>query len=564
MRTKWSLIVLAASAACSPSSGDTEPRDGRDGTVEDGAAEVPDISTDDGYIPTDADGDWISDRDEGTVDTDGDTTPDRLDLDSDGDGISDADEAGDTDLRTPPVDSDGDFIPDFRDLDSDNDGLPDEEEAALGTDPTEADSDGDGAPDVVEVASGTDPLDAADSPHARGDFVFVVPFAGPPEPARDTLVFGTAIRMADVFFIIDRSASMGGEITNLANTLSTTIVPAVDAVIPDVAFGAGDLDLCPKIRNCTSGGTAVGLRCDQIIDGNPALTQTALNTIRDTAVCNGTNEPYLAALWLIATDDENGPDDDWNADRVTHTECPAGSGGIGWPCFRPGAVPIIVMFGDEPFYEQGLGVCTTPTFATMTAALNAMHARFIGISSQGAVGDTDLMFQGFVDTCNATGSVDVSGRPLAFEIASDGTGIGEQVVDAIEALAGQVPLDITAEAVDVIEGPTDTVDATIFVDYLEANAAGGVADPRDPTHVCVALPATDADGDTHPDTFADVLPGTYVCFDIVPRENTTVPATTEPQLFRAQVQVLGDAITVLDTRDVFFLVPPETYVRPPI
>jgi hypothetical protein len=32
--------------------------------------------------------------------------------------------------------------------------------------------------------------------------------------------------------------------------------------------------------------------------------------------------------------------------------------------------------------------------------------------------------------------------------------------------------------------------------------------------------------------------------------------TADPQLFRAEVDVLGDGVTVLDTRTVYFLVPP--------
>ena len=39
--------------------------------------------------------------------------------------------------------------------------------------------------------------------------------------------------------------------------------------------------------------------------------------------------------------------------------------------------------------------------------------------------------------------------------------------------------------------------------------------------------------------------------------NTTVMATTEPQLFKASIKVVGDGVTVLSTRSVFFLVPPE-------
>ena len=549
------LLAAVVLGGCSPA-GDATVVDGRDGVDGDAGFEIVDF--------TDTDGDTVADGHEGTGDFDGDTTPDRRDLDSDDDGIADAEEAGDADVRTPPADTDGDLVPDFRDSDSDNDGLSDAEELALGTDPTVQDTDGDGASDVVEVAAGTDPVGAGDSPHARGDFVFVVPYEAPPEPSRDTLVFGTDIQMADVFFMIDRSGSMQEEIVNLTAALETVIVPAAVAAIPDVAFGVGDLDTCPTVHDCGSGGTAVGLRCAQLIDEDAARTQTGLETIRDTPVCNGAYEPYAAAAWLIATDDENGPGDDWLADRVTHTDCPLDGGGIGWPCFRPGAVPILVELGDAPFFGGASGICARPGRDELVAALDAIHARFIGISSQAAVGDADSMWTGCRDVAVATGSVDVAGNPLAFEIAADGSGIGDQVVEALETLAGQVVMDISARAVDVVEGPTETVDTTLFVERVEPNRMGGVEDPRYPGRVCAGgLAVSDTDGDTYNDVFTDVLPGTIVCFDIIPRRNDSVPAAAAPQLFRGEIQVLGESVTVLDTRDVYFLVPPGTYVGGP-
>lgn len=116
--------------------------------------------------PSDQDGDTISDADEGMAssrDTDGDGTPDYLDLDSDGDGINDADEAGDADVRTPPRDSDGDLTPDFLDLDSDNNGILDENEVASDIDMdgianfADLDDDGDGLNDLRDLRGMTSP-----------------------------------------------------------------------------------------------------------------------------------------------------------------------------------------------------------------------------------------------------------------------------------------------------------------------------------------------------------------------------------------------------------------------
>ena len=112
-------------------------------------------------------------------DTDGDGTPDYIDLDSDGDGISDIIEAGGSDGNAdgqidnftdadgkgvddavqisalPLFDTDGDGIRDFQDTDSDNDSLPDSVEA--GDNPANpTDTDGDGAADYREQDSDND------------------------------------------------------------------------------------------------------------------------------------------------------------------------------------------------------------------------------------------------------------------------------------------------------------------------------------------------------------------------------------------------------------------------
>nr|MBP5984567.1 gliding motility-associated C-terminal domain-containing protein [Fluviicola sp.] len=111
------------------------------------------------YLDLDSDNDGIPDSVEKgpngatPVDTDGDGTPDFQDLDSDGDGIPDTVEAGVD--PTNPVDTDGDGTPDFQDVDSDGDGIPDTVEA--GVDPTNpADTDGDGTPDYLDLDSDGD------------------------------------------------------------------------------------------------------------------------------------------------------------------------------------------------------------------------------------------------------------------------------------------------------------------------------------------------------------------------------------------------------------------------
>jgi len=61
--------------------------------------------------------------------------------------------------------------------------------------------------------------------------------------------------------------------------------------------------------------------------------------------------------------------------------------------------------------------------------------------------------------------------------------------------------------------------------------------------------------------FNDVDPGTPVCFDIYPKQNDTVPHTTLPQMYMAYIDVIGDSVTTLDTREVYFLIPPSAPIE---
>jgi hypothetical protein len=501
------------------------------------------------YMDTDSDGDTIGDRYEGPAssDTDGDGTPDRHDLDSDEDGLSDADEAGDADPATPPTDTDGDGVYDFRDADSDNDGLSDGWEVANGTDPYAEDSDGDSVPDLIEVGAGTDPNDPGSDPTTEGNFYFLVPYEEDPDPAMDTLVFSTSLQMADVFFLMDTTGSMGGEISNLKSSLST-IIPQVAAIIPNVWFGVGRFDDYPV---SPYGGTSdVVYQLLQRMTDNVALAQNGVDAL-DRHWGNDGSESSVPALWATATGNGLGgylPPTSVCSD----TE-------VGYPCFRPGAVPIIVHITDASFhngpgnYDPYGGISPAPTYNEAVVALNAIHAKVIGIWSTGGVGPVQ---DHVTAIATDTGAVDVGGNPLVFSVDGTGSGLGGEVVSAINVLANQVPIDISAEGRD---DETDAEDATQFIDHIEPNTAGGVEDPLDPGTFCVSGLSTGEvePPDTIPDYFVDVLPGETVCFDIYAARNTTVEPTEEPQVFMAYVDVLGDLVTVLDTREVFFLVPPE-------
>ncbi|NMC71051.1 MAG: VWA domain-containing protein [Myxococcales bacterium] len=520
------------------------------------------------YRDVDSDDDFIGDRDEATADTDGDTTPDRFDSDTDGDSWTDAEEAGDADINTPVVDTDLDTVPDFRDPDSDADGLADDLERTAGTSRTNPDSDDDGVNDMIEVAAGTNPLDPGDSPRTRGDFVFLEPYNDPthpptppldPDPLEDTLLFSTNIQYADVYFLMDTTGSMGGAVSNLKSSLSSTVIPAIAGAIPSAWYGVGGFedyqnDACGY--GYSSSGDQVFYQF-QTMTRDPATAQAAVNRYATHFGGDGP-ESDVPALVALATGRGDG------RYVMDAPACPADSGSIGYPCFRPGAVPIVILITDITFhngpggsnlYDNGCLGITAPTYPDAIAALSTIGAKVIGINVGGGASDLATI-------ARDTGAVDTGGSPLVYSTDWGGSGLGTEVVNGVQTLATNVPLRIDAVPVD---DPSDAVDAPAeFIDYIEANASGeSITDPvSGEVRICTVtdpLPVDDpADG--HPDYFPRVLPGVPVCFDIHVKQNWTVPATREPQMFRATIQVMGDRITILDERDVFFLVPPEVTI----
>lgn len=505
------------------------------------------------FRDTDSDNDTILDAHESSGDADGDGVPDFRDEDSDNDGLPDSLEAGDADPSTPPVDTDEDGHPDFRDSDSDNDGLADgDEDTNLNgvldpgeTDRLKADTDDDGVSDLIEVGAGTDPQDGGDNPQNNGDFVFVMPYEEDPEPAQDTLDFATDLVKADLYFLVDISGSMSSITGDIKSNMSTTIDDAVNQV-PDLQVGVGSF-LYAECGNYKVFHHRLDIQPDVATAQN---TFPVYSSSYESGCC--CSEAPLSAIYCTATGygtaeaSNNGvtvPSGIPNEADALNGACPAGY--LGYPCFRPGALPIVAVVTDEGFDQY----TATPQQETIDA-LNAIGAKTIGVYGVGSWGydgrDAMLSFM------TAQGSVDANGDPLVYD--GSGGNPSQQIVQAIIDLS-QVPMDISSLAQDNDDGTdnfgqTDTIDAVAeFVDHLEATDQGAL---------CTSgWTMEDGDGDSFPDTFLQVEPGNRVCWDIVVKQNVTVEPTEHPQLFTATIYVYGDGVTEVDSRTVYFLVPPE-------
>ena len=522
----------------------------------------------------DADGDGIPDEREGEGDVDGDGTPNRLDTDSDGDGIPDAEEAGPNPCG--PRSSDFDGVADFLDTDSDADGLSDARERMLGTDPTNPDSDGDGVSDLGEVeGTGTDPNDAAEG-LAPGDFFVVLPFEGSPE--NRTLVFGTEIAIADVFFLVDMTGSMQDERTNLIGGLLDVVIPGIEENIPDVHFGVAGMDDYPydsptaarygddrdlpfyllrdiappeqdlgewsldagpnQCPNDRSDVEDVGIGS---ITGTPNGTPDILEAVQGLPCHFGADFPesYVPALFATAT----GSGLSWPGGSVPSRECPptgpdVSGDFVGYPCFRPGALPIVLLFGDASFHngpgDSEAYSFEAPGYAAAVDALNGIGARVLPIFSGGSAGADD-----YRAIARDTGAVDVDDAPLFFEIAGDGSGLDATVVDAVRNLVGGTPQDVSTRTENVAGNPDD-VDATGFIASLMPVSG---------------FPESGFDRFDET-TFYRVIPGTQVEFAIR-FENDFRPPQDEAEIFQARIVGVGNGVADLSSRNVFIIVPPE-------
>jgi len=535
--------------------------------------------------PLDSDGDGIPDyQDEdsnndgikdtllaGVEDLDGDGIVDYRDRDADGDGIPNTIEIGDD--PTEPLDTDGDGAPDYIDADSDNDGLADgfEDKNHNGetdsgeSDRLKMDTDGDGADDMVEFAAGTDGTDPDSNPTAEGNFVFVVPYEQDPEPQDATLDFATDVVQADLVFSIDTTGSMSGEIDGLRTALQTEIVPALAGEIPDLAFGLADYRDYPIDPFGNIGDYPY--RLDVPVTTDVAQVQEALNGLMAEG---GGDEPEsgVDALYQLAT----GGGASWPGGSIPAVD-------TGW---RENSLPIIVQISDAPNNsDETYGTVLTGTASREQAlqALDVIEAKVVVVISQDYIEST--MEEDHLDFVNATGAVvppeafgssgecltGINGEPVApdaqgdcpllFHIASSGEGLGTSIVEGIVALINYAGMDIDARVENEPgnqDAEKDAVDAVnAFIDRIVPNA-----DPDNSTGCIEGLSTVDRLGfDGIDDTFVDVLPGKRVCFDVIPKRNRTVQPAAAPQLFRARIDIWGDNATVLDSRQVWFVVPPK-------
>ncbi|HEY4176265.1 MAG TPA: hypothetical protein VGM90_05520 [Kofleriaceae bacterium] len=412
---------------------------------------------------------------------------------------------------------------------------------------------------------------------AATDFFFVLPYNDSAGQAMKPLEFGTAVPALDVFFTMDTTFSMSGEITNLKNSVANTIIPGIKAAVADTHFGIASFQDFPVSSYGAAGDQPTVFL--SALTNDAAAVSAAVGTL---SLGNGNDIPEagMEAIYQALTGE--------GLSAPSPTSVPATALG-----YRSTAMPVIVEITDALWHEPGgtrncLGNSTEYSAATtahtrtqVKAALAAKCARTVGIATDAGHGVACGAQQDLEDFATTTGARvppaawDVGTRPagcgatqcctgpagagratdgaglcpLVYLTDSNGTGLGASVVTGIQMLARFAAFDVLANrggvATDIAGVALPTPHTT--ADFIKEITPVAFTLPAAPP--IVPSPTFDAT------TFHGVTPGTKVKFN-VNAYNDFLPQTANAQIFKATITVTAGGCTPLDSRDVLILVPP--------
>ena len=367
-------------------------------------------------------------------------------------------------------------------------------------------------------------------------------------PVVETCTEAVEVRRADVYFLIDASASMATEITALQDALTLGnlfptrpecaggIAGAIRCTVPDVQFGVGEVRDYPALPYGAENLYA------HLADMSPLIgpTRTAIGGI--VAAGGGdAADGQTQGLYMAAT---GGPIPGLVADRLSATfpACPIST--FGYPCFRDDAQPIIFLITDADAhngfdatadYDPVVLGGTPIDYGDVTTALVDAGIKVVGLDASGGAAATR---NELVALANATNALDDMGNPLVFDIGAMGGSVGSSIATAIGDLAEGSRVDISAVPRDTT--PANGIDETGFISSIRAASFSG--------GTCVAIAG---------DRFLGCTSGTEVVFEVVLQNNIVMEIPDDSQIFDFVLDILYDDSLVAQEKPVRIVVPPE-------
>jgi hypothetical protein len=314
------------------------------------------------------------------------------------------------------------------------------------------DTDGDGVPDLADHCPGVagSVLNADATCYTGPTIYHELPWGA---LAWDVLDAVVEVQSADVYFLIDTTSTMAGELGRLqadltsgtfgATGCSGGILGGIRCTIPGAWFGVGSFDDFPVSPYGTAGTDAVYRNA---LDIGESLTapQTAISAL---AIHAGgdTADASTQALYAVAS----------GSGLSTYLGARAGcaAGTWGYPCFRDASIPIIVHLTDatlhngpadvNPYCIGGSsGGLPTPTAIT-TITHEAMDATAYPVGSitgswVGFSGSTSGMSDNVASGCGVSGN----DRDAVFRVTVATTGVYRISLEgsSFDTVLGVVPV----------------------------------------------------------------------------------------------------------------------------
>ncbi|MEZ4336725.1 MAG: hypothetical protein R3B82_08865 [Sandaracinaceae bacterium] len=371
--------------------------------------------------------------------------------------------------------------------------------------------------------------------------------AGPPPPPCVEVPIGAgtviaeldvpaSLAVIDLMFLVDSTGSMRDEIDAVREGLRSRVVPGVRAAIPDAAFGValfGEFPVSPH-----GGSTVQPYELRSPITTEVTRVEAALD---ETPTWGNRDDPEAAIEGLFQVVTGAGYGDPSTPGFIPASAgCPMG--GFGGACFRDDALPIVMLITDAPMHNGPPDVRPIAPYEFAPAphgyeetvdAVVRSHVLIVPLAARDPGRPTpDAHLRALARDTN---SLDASGAPLFFDIGSGGDLIGSEIVNAVEFIASDVPLDVDAIVEDI---PGDAVDAN---DVLRGVRAVRADPPENVARI-------------EGDTFFGVVPGTRLTFGVVVDASGLMPSPMR-RVYPARVLFRASGRSRLEVREIQIVVP---------
>ncbi len=382
------------------------------------------------------------------------------------------------------------------------------------------------------------------TPYPHWDLSVELPFGAPEQTATFSVV--ALAGRVDMHLLVDTTQSFDGEISQLQRTLTASVIPQLRARVESLSIGVSSFQDMPF--------SPWGLPTDRPFTLQVAQTSNSLRVsgavqMLNRPLGNGGDRPesWAEALYQVGT----GAGLDVGARVLVPPFVPQAlpdTGSLGGVGYREHSSRVVVLITDAPTHdgsEYGSVAAGAHSLAAAVTALQALHARVVGIASASdaragieqvaiATGGVTTPVAGVCTTGLAGGThLPVGGVcPLVYDLLPDGTGLSGTIVEGLYRL-------LDAAVYDEVHGEADD-DPREFVTAIESFSAVTPDGSAPPARVD-RRPAGALDGVD--DTFVAVRANVRLTFQLRLR-NLMVPDEEFPQVFFVPVTVLGDGVVL--------------------